>query len=57
MGVGGVLRGPKIGPTSLPFDIRVLQRSAHKIDRVLRAFYFLDKRGADGVVGGCDVYE
>jgi len=24
---------------------------------MLCAFYFLDKRGTDGVVGGCDVYE
>jgi len=24
---------------------------------MLHAFYFLDERGVDGVVGDCDVYE
>jgi len=24
---------------------------------MLRAFYFLDERGANGVVNGCNVYE
>jgi len=24
---------------------------------MLRAFYFLDEHGVDGVVGGCDVHE
>ena len=36
---------------------RILQRSANKVDRMLRAFHFLDEHDADGVVGGCDVYE
>jgi len=46
MGVGDGLRGLRMGPAS-----------ANEVDRMLRAFYFLDERGADGVVGGCDVYE
>jgi len=24
---------------------------------MMRAFYFWDKRGADGIIGGCDVYK
>jgi len=24
---------------------------------MLRAFYLLNERGADGVIGGCDVYD
>jgi len=35
---------------------RILQRSANEVDRMMRAVYFLDKCGADGVVGGCDVH-
>jgi len=34
---------------------KILQRSADKVNRMLRAAYILDKRGADGVLGGCDV--
>jgi len=59
MDVSGELRGLKIKLTSLPFDIwfRDLQCPANEVDMMLRAFYLLDERGADGVVGGCDVYE
>ena len=35
---------------------RILQRSANEVDGMLRALYILDKRGADGVVRGCDVH-
>ena len=34
---------------------KILQRSANEVDRMLHALYFLDKRGTDSVVGGCDV--
>jgi len=34
---------------------RILQRSADKVNKMLRAAYILDKRSTDGVVGGCDI--
>jgi len=59
MGVGGVLHGPKIGPTFLPSDIwfQDLATFCSQNNRMLCVFYFLDKRGADGIIGGCDVYK
>ena len=36
---------------------RILKCSAHKIHRMLCAFYFLNKRCADGIVGGRDIYQ
>ena len=34
---------------------RILQGSANEVDMMLCALYILDERGANGVVGGCDV--
>jgi len=59
MGGGGVLRGPKIGLVfyHLIPGFRILKCSAHKIHRMLCAFYFLNERCVDGIVGGRDIYQ
>ena len=59
MGVSDELRGRKIGPISPPFDIWFQDLAAFclRSRQDVACLLFLDKRGADGVVGGCDVYE
>ena len=59
MGVGGELCGPRTGLASPPFDIWFQDLAAFclRSRQDVACLLFLDKRGADGVVGGCDVYE